>query len=228
MTLGLTPRQSDLLKGTASFVADRVGDDSIWSVLHRDGHRLFPDELFAVEYPAPGDPVLAKRVATLLAPATVNLDRNEWGLDHGSWSVLCHLFPDANIPVLQLSLDTRKTPAEHYQFATVLGSLRDEGVLIMGSGNIVHNLREMIRRDEAYDWAVEIDQLVAQQIEAGNHTALIDYPRLHPKMLLAVPTVEHYLPLLYILALQESTDSVSFFNETVTLGSMSMRGVQIG
>ena len=195
------------------------------STIHDFGE--FPQPLFDVRYAAPGSPQWATRIAQLDAQPPIVADHS-WGFDHGSWSVLCHMFPEANVPVLQLSLDTRKTPAEHYQFAKVLASLRDEGVLIMGSGNIVHNLRQMIRRDEAYDWAVEIDQLVAQQIEAGNHTALIDYPRLHPKMLLAVPTVEHYLPLLYILALQESTDSVSFFTESVTLGSMSMRGVRIG
>lgn len=187
----------------------------------------FPQPLFDVRYPAPGAPEWAARIAQLDAQHPIAAD-HAWGPDHGSWSVLCHMFPEADIPVLQLSLDTRNTPEEHYQFAKILAPLRDEGVLIMGSGNIVHNLRQMIRRDEAYDWAVEIDQLVAQQIEAGNHAALSDYPHLHPKMLLAVPTVEHYLPLLYILALQTSTDSVSFFNETVTLGSMSMRGVQIG
>jgi 4,5-DOPA dioxygenase extradiol len=187
----------------------------------------FPQALFNVRYPAPGSPQWAARIAQLDARAPIVAD-HAWGLDHGSWSVLCHMFPEADIPVLQLSLDTRKTPAEHYQFAKILAPLRDEGVLIMGSGNIVHNLRQIMWRDEAYDWALEIDQLVAQQIAAGNHAALIDYPHLHPKMLLAVPTVEHYLPLLYILALQEPQDSVRFFNETVTLGSMSMRGVQIG
>lgn len=187
----------------------------------------FPQPLFDMRYAAPGSLQWATRIAQLDARYQITAD-NTWGLDHGSWSVLCHMFPHADIPVLQLSLDIAKTPAEHYQFAKVLAPLRDEGVLIMGSGNIVHNLRQMIWRDEAYDWAIEIDRLVAQQIEAGNHAALIDYPHLHPKMLLAVPTVEHYLPLLYILALQESADSVSFFNETVTLGSMSMRGVQIG
>lgn len=187
----------------------------------------FPQPLFDVRYAAPGSPQWAARITQLNARHPITADHT-WGLDHGSWSVLCHMFPEADIPVLQLSLDIAKTPAEHYQFAKALAPLRDEGILIIGSGNIVHNLGQMIRRDEAYDWAMEIDQLIAQQIEAGNHAALIDYPRLHPKMLLAVPTAEHYLPLLYILALQEPIDSLGFFNETVTLGSMSMRGVQIG
>ncbi len=187
----------------------------------------FPQPLFDVRYAAPGSPQWAARIAQLNAQHPITADY-AWGLDHGTWSVLCHMFPDAEIPVLQLSLDLAKTPAQHYQFARILAPLRDEGVLIIGSGNVVHNLRQVMWRDEAYDWAIEIDQLIAQQIEAGNHAALIDYPHLHPKMLWAVPTVEHYLPLLYILALQESTDSVSFFNEAVTLGSMSMRGVQIG
>jgi len=187
----------------------------------------FPQPLFDVRYAAPGSPQWAARIAQLDAQHPIIAD-HAWGLDHGTWSVLCHMFPQADIPVLQLSLDLAKTPTQHYQFAKVLAPLRDEGVLIIGSGNIVHNLPQMMWRDEAYDWAIEIDQLVAQQIEASNHAALMDYPHLHPKMLLAVPTAEHYLPLLYILALQESTDSVSFFNETVTLGSMSMRGVQIG
>lgn len=187
----------------------------------------FPQPLFDVRYAAPGSPQWAARITQLDARHPITADHT-WGLDHGSWSVLCHMFPEADIPVLQLSLDIAKTPTEHYQFAKALAPLRDEGILIIGSGNIVHNLRQMIWRDEAYDWAMEIDQLVAQQIEAGNHAALIDYPHLHPKMLLAVPTAEHYLPLLYILALQEPIDSLGFFNETVTLGSMSMRGVQIG
>lgn len=187
----------------------------------------FPQPLFDVRYAAPGSPQWAARITQLNARPPITADHT-WGLDHGSWSVLCHMFPEADIPVLQLSLDIAKIPAEHYQFAKALAPLRDEGILIIGSGNIVHNLRQMMSRDEAYDWAMEIDRLVAQHIEAGNHTALIDYPHLHPKMLLAVPTAEHYLPLLYILALQEPTDSLGFFTETVTLGSMSMRGVQIG
>lgn len=187
----------------------------------------FPQPLFDMRYPAPGSPPWAARITQLDVRHPIVAD-HAWGLDHGSWSVLCHMYPQADIPVLQLSLDITKTPAEHYEFARMLAPLRDEGVLIMGSGNIVHNLRQVMWRDEAYDWAIEIDQLVALQIEAGNHAALIDYLHLHPEMLLAVPTVEHYLPLLYILALQEPHDSVRFFNETVTLGSMSMRGLQVG
>ena len=187
----------------------------------------FPQALFDMRYPAPGAPEWAARITQLDVSHSIVFD-HEWGLDHGSWSILCHMYPAADIPVLQLSLDINKTPAEHYQFAKVLAPLRDQGVLIVGSGNIVHNLRQVIWRDEAYDWAIELDQLVAQRITAGDHAALIDYSHLHPGMLLAVPTVEHYLPLLYILALQESTDPVGFFNEAVTLGSMSMRGVKIG
>ncbi|CAG0980766.1 4,5-DOPA dioxygenase extradiol [Burkholderiales bacterium] len=187
----------------------------------------FPQALFDVRYPAPGSPEWAARIARLDPHHPVALDY-DWGLDHGCWSVLCRMFPKANIPVLQLSLDRSKTPAEHYQLGRALAPLREEGVLIVGSGNIVHNLRQVVWRDVAHDWAIELDRIVAQRIEAGDHAALIDYPRLHPKALLAVPTAEHYLPLLYILALQEPHEPVHFFNETVTLGALSMRSLQVG
>lgn len=187
----------------------------------------FPQALFDVHYPAPGSPEWAAYICQLDTRYAINADYS-WGLDHGSWSVLCHMFPEADIPVLQLSLDLAKTPAQHYQFARLLAPLRNEGILIMGSGNIVHNLREVIWRDEAHDWAVEINKIIIQHIKDHDHAALINYTGLHPSILQAVPTDEHYLPLLYILALQEPQDSVNFFNEKVTLGAISMHGVSIG
>lgn len=186
----------------------------------------FPKALFDVEYPAPGSPPLAERVREL-SPVPVAMDR-EWGLDHGAWSVLCRMYPGADIPVVQLSLDRALTPARHYELGRSLRALRREGVLIVGSGNIVHNLGALVRRDTASDWAVEFDQRVAELILAGDHDALIGFSELGPAARLAVPTAEHFLPLLYLLALQSPGEPVSFFVERVTLGAISMRSVIVG
>lgn len=171
----------------------------------------FPPALYQMQYPAPGSPELAQRVAQLLAPQAVYLDREHWGLDHGSWSVLVHLFPEANIPVVQLSLDVHKTPAEHYQLAQALRPLRDEGVMIIGFGNIVHNLYRVVREDHApaYPWAERFNTAVRSALERGDHAALCNWQALDPEAALSVPTDEHYLPLLYAAAVQDS-DAISF------------------
>lgn len=184
----------------------------------------FPEELNQKEYPAAGSPDLAARVQQLTG-AQADL---KWGLDHGAWSVLCRMYPQADIPVVQLSLDRLKTAQQHYDFARQLQSLREEGVLILGSGNIVHNLRMVIFEDTAYDWAVEFDQQVKRWIVNGDHQSIIHYESQGRAAALAVNTAEHYLPLLYVLGLQQPDDPVKFHTEKVTYGSLSMRCVQIG
>ena len=183
----------------------------------------FPKELFDFVYPAPGSPELAARIQAAI-PA-IELD-SEWGLDHGSWSILCHMFPKADIPVLQLSLDRDKSPLAHYQLGRALSCLRDEGVLIVASGNIVHNLRTVIWQETAHDWAIAFAEQVKQLIANKDQLALIDYPQLTDAAL-AIPTPEHYLPLLYILGLQDADDVVSFFNDKTTLGAISMLSIQV-
>jgi len=187
----------------------------------------FPPELHEKRYPAPGSPELAKMTVEALGQSHVGLD-SEWGLDHGAWAVLCQMYPKADVPVVQLSLDQRKPPSDHYELGRELRALRKKGVLIIGSGNIVHNLREVVWQDTAYDWALEFDARMKDLILTGDHKAIIDYSKLGRSARLAVPTAEHYLPLLYVLGAQDLSDSVGFFADRVTLGSMSMRSVRIG
>ena len=187
----------------------------------------FPPELFRVQYPAPGAQALAERVVALGAAHGAARDTG-WGIDHGAWSVLIRMYPEADVPVVQLSLDTGLSPAEHFALARALRPLRDEGVLLLGSGNIVHNLRLIRWEDVAYDWATEFDSKVAQRIERQDDAALVDYRSLGPGAALAVPTDEHYLPLLYVLAQRDPAEKITFFAEGVTLGSISMRSVRIG
>ena len=184
----------------------------------------FPQALFDVRYPAPGDPALARRVADLVGEgATVDHER---GLDHGAWSVLVPMFPHADIPVLQLGMDTRREGAWHYALAQRLNALRDEGVLILCSGNIVHNLRlHDMRATAAHAWAVRFHDTVAGLIRDGRHRALIDFPGL-PDARNAVPTPEHYLPLLYALANGRRGDQVTVFNDDVR-GAISMTSLMI-
>jgi 4,5-DOPA dioxygenase extradiol len=187
----------------------------------------FPRALFDVRYPAPGSPELARRVAELLDPVRVHIDPNR-GLDHGAWGVLQPMFPEADIPVVQLSLSVLQPGAWHYDLARELGPLRDEGVLVVASGNIVHNLRLFrFRESEPLDWALRFDEDVAEHIATGHHEGLLGYETLGTDALLAVPSPEHYLPLLYALGLQRDGEPVRFFNEGV-VGSISMRSVQIG
>lgn len=190
----------------------------------------FPRELYQVSYPALGNLELANRVQSLLAPTSVNLDM-EWGLDHGTWSVLCHVFPQAEIPVVQLGIDETQPAEFHYELAKRLAPLRDEGVLIIGSGNLVHNLHTYAwgrHPVEPFDWAVRFEKQARQLLLAGNHTPLIAYETLGRDALLSIPTPEHYLPLLYVIALRRERDAISFPVEGVDGGSISMLAVQIG
>jgi 4,5-DOPA dioxygenase extradiol len=190
----------------------------------------FPRELFEVRYPAPGSPELAERVRDLLAPTTVESDQS-WGLDHGTWSVLCHVFPDANIPVVQLSIDETQPPDYHYEVGTRLGPLRDEGVLIIGSGNIVHNLHTYAwgrHQVEPFDWAVRFEQQARAFLLAGDHAPLVHYETLGRDAILSAPTPEHYLPLLYIMGLRRKDDPVTFPVEGFDGGSISMLTVRLG
>ena len=190
----------------------------------------FPKALFEVEYPAPGDPQLARRVQQLLAPVDAVLD-DDWGLDHGTWSVLCHVYPDADVPVVQLSIDETQPAQFHYDVGRRLAPLREEGVLVIGSGNLVHNLHTYAwgrHPQEPYDWAVRFETLARERMLAGDHQPLIDYESLGRDAMLSAPTPDHYLPLLYILGLQQADESASFPVEGVDGGSISMLSVQIG
>lgn len=187
----------------------------------------FPPELYAVRYPAPGSPALASLVQQTLQPTTVQPDLS-WGLDHGTWSVLRRMFPQADIPVVQLSLDYSLSPQEHYTLGKALSPLRRRGVLILGSGNMVHNLRLIQWQETAYEWALEFDDLLKQHILAGDHASIVNYSQFGRMAALSIPTPEHFLPLLYTLAVQEPEDDVSFFADQVTLGAISMRGVRLG
>lgn len=191
----------------------------------------FPDELFAVQYPAPGSPELAKSVQELLSPTPVTLDK-EWGLDHGTWTTLIHFYPKANIPVIQLSLDYTLSSQQHYELAKKLSALRTKGVLIVGSGNIVHNLRmvdfrNINKENYGYDWAIEARELTNKWILEGNHQAIIDYKKQGNALQLAAPTPEHFLPLLYSLGLQVKTDHLELFNDKLVAGSLSMTSVKL-
>ena len=192
----------------------------------------FPRELYEVQYKAPGNPTLAKATASLLHSTQVELD-HDWGLDHGAWTVVRHMYPQANIPVLQLSIDYTKGPQFHYDLSKELYALRKKGVLIIGSGNMVHNLR-MTAWDKinepgfGYDWALQINERFKQLISAGDFAPLIDYASLGREAQLAIPTPEHYLPLLYVLGLKDSKDSTTFFNDKAIAGSITMTSVRLG
>jgi len=189
----------------------------------------FPDPLFAVRYPAQGQPALARRARDLLAPRTVVLD-DAWGLDHGTWSVLVHAFPDADVPVVQLSIDATQPAAFHYQLGKHLVPLRDEGVLVIGSGNVVHNLRIMNwgRAGAPFDWAVRFNDRVRELLQRGEHSPLLAYERLSQDARLAVPTPEHFLPLIYCLGMQSADDTVAFRCDNIEHGSIGMLAVTIG
>jgi 4,5-DOPA dioxygenase extradiol len=190
----------------------------------------FPKELYEVQYPAPGDPELARRVQKLLAPLPIELDER-WGLDHGAWSVLCHVYPKADIPVVQLSIDETQPTEFHYDIGRRLAPLREEGVLIVGSGNLVHNLhayawgRHIV---EPYDWAVTFERRARELMLSGEHRALVNYEKLGREALLSIPTPDHYLPLLYVIGAGAAADTVSFPLEGVDGGSISMLTVRIG
>lgn len=192
----------------------------------------FPQALFDVQYPDPGNPSLAKATSKLVTSTTVGLD-HDWGLDHGTWSVVKHMYPDADIPVLQLSIDYNQPPQYHYDLAKQLKSLRNKGVLIIGSGNMVHNLRmisweKMQEANYGFDWAIEMNTIFKEKISKSDFQSLINYEKLGPAAKLAIPTPDHYYPLLYAMALQDNKDEISFFNDKMVGGSLNMTSVKWG
>lgn len=187
----------------------------------------FSSELHAVEYPAPGSPETGRKIMSRVTSTSVGGDA-EWGLDHGTWSVLRRMFPHADIPVLQLSLNRNATPQAHYELAKELAFLRREGVLILGSGNLVHNLRQ-VRWDsgDPYEWASEFDRQARLLMLEGNHAPLLKCEQLSREAKLAIPTREHFIPLLFALALQEPDEQITFYNEQIEMGSLAMRSLVI-
>lgn len=191
----------------------------------------FPQALFDVQYPAAGSPELAVEIKRILEPAHVDLDEH-WGLDHGAWSVIKHLYPEANVPVIQLSIDYTKSGQYHFELAQKLQSLRHKGVLIIGSGNIVHNLRLIDFRNfdkdnYGFDWAIEARETINNYLLDENFQPLMDFEKMNKAVQLAIPTPEHYLPLLYTLGLKEKSEGLSFFNDKLLAGSLSMTSVKI-
>lgn len=191
----------------------------------------FPQELFDVQYPAPGSPALAQETKSIIRKTEIGLD-DQWGLDHGAWSVIKHLYPDADVPVIQMSLDYYQTPQYHYELAKELAVLRSKGVLIIGSGNMVHNLG-MVAWDKlnageyGYDWALEARSQMKKFMLDGDHQSLIHYQSQGKAFELAIPSPEHYLPLLYALALKEKDDNITLFNDKAIAGSLTMTSVKI-
>lgn len=192
----------------------------------------FPKALYEVKYPAPGHPALAKEIKEMMAPEySISLD-HQWGLDHGAWTVVKHLFPEADVPVIQLSLDYTLSPYEHYSLGQQLKKLRNKGVLIIGSGNMVHNLSKVawhrLQSPFGFDWALEANDKMKSWIMSHNHKALINFHEQGPAFDLAIPTAEHYLPLLYTLSLQDAKDPITLFNDQPIGGSLTMTSVRIG
>lgn len=190
----------------------------------------FPKALFDVQYPAPGSPAIAAETKRLITSTTVQLD-HDWGLDHGAWSVVKHLYPNADIPVIQMSIDYSLKPEQHYALAREIASLRDKGVLIIGSGNMVHNLGKVawdkLNESYAFDWAEEARARMNQMILSGDHKKLIDFRSQGRAFDLSIPTPEHYLPLLYTLALQNKNEQATLFNDKPVAGSLTMTSVKI-
>ncbi|MEZ4919948.1 MAG: 4,5-DOPA dioxygenase extradiol [Saprospiraceae bacterium] len=191
----------------------------------------FPQELFDVQYPAPGNPELARETQKMVSKTTVGLD-DKWGLDHGAWSVIKHLYPNADIPVIQMSIDYTQPARYHYELAREINRLREKGVLIIGSGNMVHNLRKVawgrLNEEFAYDWAMEANEKMKAHILSGDHQPLIDFRSQGKAFELAIPTPEHFLPLLYSLALKEEHEEVTVFNDKPVAGSLTMTSLKIG
>lgn len=191
----------------------------------------FPKALFDVQYPAPGDPVLASELVKMVKKTQVGLN-HDWGLDHGTWSIVRQMYPDAKVPVLQMSIDYSQPMQYHYDLAKELSGLRKKGVLIIGSGNMIHNLG-MVAWDKlnddnyGYDWAIEFNELLKKNITDKNHAALINYPALGKAAFLAIPSPDHYIPMLYALALQDSQDQISLFNDKLVAGSLNMTSFSI-
>jgi 4,5-DOPA dioxygenase extradiol len=191
----------------------------------------FPDELYDINYPAPGSPSLAREITALIKKTTLGLD-TEWGLDHGCWSVVMRMYPKAGVPVVQLSLDYSQPAQYHYELAKELASLREQNILIIGSGNMVHNLQlvawdRLNAKEYGFDWAIEANEKMKKFIMDGDYLALINYQNHGRAYSMAIPTPEHYLPLLYAVALQEKNDTVSLFNDKAVAGSLTMTSLKI-
>lgn len=192
----------------------------------------FPSRLYEVQYPAPGSPELALAIQQGITSTSVNLT-NEWGLDHGCWTVAKFLFPKADIPVIEMSIDYSKPAAFHYQLGKELSALRRKGVIIIGSGNSIHNLRmvdwsNMDTVDSGYDWAIGVNERIRQFITEGDHQSLVNFDKLGKEFKLAIPTPEHFIPLLYTLALQEKDEAPHIFNDHLVAGSLNMMSVKLG
>jgi 4,5-DOPA dioxygenase extradiol len=191
----------------------------------------FPQALFDVQYPAPGSPWLAQETKTTVQSASIEMD-HQWGLDHGAWSVVKHLYPHADVPIIQMSLDIGRTPQQHFELAAELTKLRSQGVLIVGSGNLVHNLGmvawdKLDQVDYAFDWATEASNILKEAILNGHHDVLFDYKKAGRALNLAIPTPEHFLPLLYTLALKTEKDEITLFNDKAIAGALTMTSVFI-
>jgi 4,5-DOPA dioxygenase extradiol len=225
-----TPRPKAILSISAHWYVPETGVTIATApkTIHDFGG--FPPELYQVRYPAPGDAALARRVQKLLSPLDVTLE-NSWGLDHGTWSVLRHVYPEADIPVVQLSIDETKPSASHFEIGKKLALLRDEGILIVGSGNLVHNLHTYAwgrHPRDPYDWAVRFENAAKEMILGGDLKPLVNYETLGTDAALSIPTPDHYLPLLYVLAAGQQGELIRFPVEGVDGGSISMLAVQIG
>jgi 4,5-DOPA dioxygenase extradiol len=225
-----TPRPKAILSISAHWFVPETGVTV--STAPRTIHDFggFPRELYQVQYPAPGDPDLARRVQQMLAPIPVTLD-NSWGLDHGTWSVLRHVYPDADIPVVQLSIDETQPASFHFDIGRKLAPLRGERVLIVGSGNLVHNLHAYAwghHMPDPYDWAIRFETEAKQMMLAGEYKPLIEYEKLGREALLSIPTPDHYLPLLYVIATRQQSELITFPVEGVDGGSISMLSVRVG
>ena len=225
-----TPKPKAILSISAHWFVPETGVtiSTVPRTIHDFGG--FPRELYQVQYPAPGDPELARRVKTLLEPLQVNLD-NSWGLDHGTWSVLRHVYPAADVPVVQLSIDETQPSSFHFDIGRKLAPLRDEGILIVGSGNLVHNLHAYAwgrHAPDPYDWAIRFENEAKEMMLAGEYKPLINYETLGPEARLSIPTPDHYLPLLYVIATRQQGEAITFPIEGVDGGSISMLSVQIG
>lgn len=191
----------------------------------------FPKELFEVQYPAKGSPALAQEIKTILQPTLVDLDE-KWGLDHGAWSVIKHLYPNADIPIIQMSIDYTKSAQYHFELAQKLNSLRYKGILIIGSGNIIHNLelvdwQNFDKDNYGYDWAIEARETINNYLLKGDYLPLINFEKQSKAVNLAIPTPDHYLPLIYTLGLQEKGETLSLFNDKLVAGGLSMTSVKI-
>ena len=224
------PRPKSILSISAHWFVPKTGVTV--STAPRTIHDFggFPRELYRVQYPAPGDPELARRVQQMLAPLPVTLE-DSWGLDHGTWSVLRHVYPDADIPVVQLSIDETEPAAFHFEIGRKLASLREQGILILGSGNVVHNLHAYAwgrHMPDPYDWAIRFETEAKEMMISGEYKPLINYEKLGREAILSIPTPDHYLPLLYVLATRQQSELITFPVQGVDGGSISMLSVQVG